>query len=410
MIDFQNWIESKFGRWTYRELFISAVVLVTCVLLFGVVRPGGGFPAQSQFDPDALTAVKRWLGRDDPRGFRPPGALSASGIEEEDIYDVAWISGSPISVRQVPAEWRLVGKSSYEMTDVLARYLVAMDGMPIRVQEYLLQGVRTGDMRRAVLYASAQPAIDAYIVELNPVWLLNEYLMFTISNQRAMILGMDNANWFDWSVALRLLSPHEIGFELAGRLVPRIRDRYDFFGQVSLGKSPSFPFSATPRAAQDGEMMALWQKWFRPDIASLPVPTEAESLTGYRNLTLMGNTADDAIGIRFFVENVKTLAATKKPVLMFIPPLNPAMKNDAFLEAYVQDMTRAVETAFSLMDAPNVSLRTDSVWVDAQPSQYKDALHTNHAQGIIDLVVDMLEGVTGQEFTKRPHYQVYGES
>ncbi len=101
-------------------------------------------------------------------------------------FRIAWISASTISIRRAPPEWFFAGSGGYELTDVLARYLVGFRWQACRVcASNLLQGARTQDMRRAVLAATAAGDVDVFIVEINPIWLTNDYLQFTLSRQRA---------------------------------------------------------------------------------------------------------------------------------------------------------------------------------------------------------------------------------
>lgn len=407
MLDFQTWIERNLGKWTYRETLVSLLLITLIITGFETTRVVMAAPVRLDSGATLPVAFKRWLSRDDSRSFASTAALSIPG-GEDGRFDVAWISGSPISIRKAPTEWRLDGKSGYEMTDVLARYLLSMDGKPVRIQEFLLQGVRTGDMRRAVLFAAYQPEIDAYIVEANSVWMLNDFLQFTLSRQRASMLHQDGKTWLDYSVAARILRAHEIGFELLS-VVPLIRDRYDFFGNLPISKASPFPFRKAEPVVRDGEMIATWQRLFFPGVLALPASPTA-SLTSYRNIMLMNNLDPDGLGMEVFTANVRTLAETGKPVLIFMPPVNPKLKDDPAAVAYVQSMTEALDEAFAKSGTPNVSFHSETIWAEPQPFEFLDILHLSHGQGVIDLVVAMLEERIGKPFAKRSIGDVYGKA
>lgn len=407
MLDFQPWIERTFGAWTFREIIISLAIVVAAIAGFDAARAFVFSPELPMADTDRPAAIKRWLDRDDPRGFLQPTAPGSSS-KSDGRYDIAWISGSPISIRQAPPEWRLGGKSGYEMTDVLARYLVSLDGQPVGIHEYLLQGVRMGDMRRAVLFAAHQPEIDAYVVEANPVWMLNDFLQFTLSRQRASILGLPGVTGFDYAVMAQLLRPHEIGFQILGTALPIVQDRYALFGGLTPAHLAPFPLRRPAEEARDGEMIGTWLNWLFPDIAGLPMPESVIGLRGYRNLMLMGNRDADGLGMRLFAANLDTLAATGKPVIVFMPPLNPKLKLDPAAVGYVQSMTAALDRQFAAAGASNIVFRSDTVWSEPQPADYLDILHLRHGQGVIDLVVRLLEERIGKSFTKRPLSDVYG--
>lgn len=407
MLDFQPWIERTFGTWTFREIAIALAIVAAAIAGFDAARTSIVSPEVPMADTGRPAAMKRWLDRDDPRGFLPPASLGSPG-KDDGRFDIAWISGSPISIRQAPPEWRLGGKSGYEMTDVLARYLVSLDGRPAGIQEFLLQGVRMGDMRRAVLFAAHQPEIDAFVVEANPVWMLNDFLQFTLSRQRASILGLPGVTSFDLGVMARLLRPHEIGFQMLGAVDPAVRDRYALFGSLESAPLAPFPLRRPPAPPRDGEMIQTWLNWLVPQIAELPIPDTAMSLRSYRNLMLMGDLDADGLGMRFFAENLRTLAATGKPVVVFVPPLNPELKQDPISVDYVQDMTAALDRQFKTVGASNIVFDSRTVWSEAQPAEYRDILHLRHGQGVVDLVVGLLERKIGKAFEKRPLSYVYG--
>lgn len=402
MLDFQIWIERNAGNWTYREILLGFLIALVAIATLN-------FAWQEQVQPTKFSSTqanRRWLDRDDPRGFAPPPSGEKSQVDD-GYFDVAWISGSPAWINGAPPEWRLKGKQTYEMSDVLARYLTTVDGVPIRMQKFFLQGMRTGDQRRGVLFAAQDSAIDAYIIDANPVWMFNDYLLFTLSRQRASILQQKNATWFDYKLAALLLKPSEIGFELIGALFPAASDRYRIFRGMSLGDGTPFPLIKKPVGVRDGQTLGRWLSLFHPEVDKLRIAEEASSLRSYRSAMMMGDLTESGLGGRIFGDSLKTLAETEKPVLVFMPPINPIVKSDQASVAYVDDVVDRVAKIVAETKSPRVAFFTDTVWADAQPATYRDILHLQHGQGVIDLVVDRLERAIGKQFVKRPLHEVY---
>jgi hypothetical protein len=406
MLDFQAWIERTFSKWTYRQLSMAVLLIAAVIVSTEAYRALRAAPIALVPGATKPVVVKRWLTRDDPRGFLPAAALGNPGSDDKK-FDIAWISGSPIAIAKAPPQWRLLGKPNYGMTDVLARYLVSMKGEPIRVQEFLLHGVRTGDMRRAVLFAAEQPEIDAYILEANTLWLVNDYLQFARSRQRALILGYEGTTPFDMSVAARLLRPHEVGLQLLSGVFPTVRDRYQIFNRVSLGGALSFPYSKRVKQPLDAAVLRNWWTWFTPEILSLPIAKPAQSFLGLRHVMLMSDLSSSGIGMRNFIENVKTLSSTGKPAVIYLPPLHPALRQDPVTVAYIERLTAALKAEFAKVAGPNVEFHSETVWDAPQPYEHIDILHMKHAQGVIDRMVSLLEKKIGTDFVKRPLDQVY---
>lgn len=401
MLDAQKWIEDAFGRWGWRQLAIAASILALAVvaveaarMIFRVGDRAEAFlPA-----PGKPVVLRRWLNRDDPRGFVhiPRRGLASAG----QAFDLAWISGSAISIRSAPLEWQLAGKAAYNMTDVLARYVKRVGDQPIRVHEYLIQGARTGDIRRAVLNATRQREIDAYILEFNPIWYFNEYLEYTLSRQRAEILREPGATAFDWSMAVRILRPSEIGFEALGVALPSVRDRSSLLGGKMFHDRLAFPFVKSGEgAARDGAMVGTWQAMFFP-----MRPSTARNIT---SVMWMSNLADDTIASQLLEANVRSLAATGKPVVLFVPPINPTVKSDAAAVAQVNAIVGQLQRVVAKVGAANVTLHTQSIWDAPQPFEHRDIYHLKHGQGVIDLVVNLLGKATGKAIEKNDTKAVY---
>ena len=406
MLDCKNWIETTFATFTWRQLLVGFMCCLAVLIgLSGL--SGSGNVVRVLSEPGTGKVVKRWLDRDDPRAF---AEMSRRTVGPDAVFDVAWISGSEISVREAPENWRLAANNGYEMTEVLATSVRKVGDKPLQVHEYLLQGARTGDVRRAVLNAASDTEIDAYIFSINPVWLFNDWLQFTHSNQRASIATMRGAAIFDWTIAARIVRPSEFALEWIAWAAPGLRGAALSQARSKRVASLPFPFRKLSRSeARDGGMLDLWQKlYFAPGLRG-PLPDSAGALKTHRSVMMMGNTSLDGIGAQHFSECVRTLAATGKPIILYVAPLNPLLKSDP--EAIVK-ATEIVEFASRLVadvGAKNVLLHTASVWDIPPPFEHRDILHLSHGPGVIELVINLLRQATGLAIEERTRTEIYGQ-
>ncbi len=202
MLDFQAWIERNFGKWTWRELGIALGIVVALIVTFDVTRAVKGhfWPKAAVMANGAgdTRVLKRWRDRDDARGFHPlPAALTQAG---DDSFDIAWISASPTTIRKALPNRLLDRRAHYTLSDVAGRYLVSMSGRPIRIHEFQQDGMLTGDIRRAVLYAARQPEIDAFVVEIAPGRImLDHFLYSSAARQRSNLLALPGVTWLDYT-------------------------------------------------------------------------------------------------------------------------------------------------------------------------------------------------------------------
>ncbi len=410
MLDFQAWIERNFGKWTWRELGIALGIVVALIGTFDVTRAVKGhfWPKAAAMAKGAgdTGVLKRWRDRDDARGFHPlPAALTQAG---DDSFDIAWISASPTAIQKAIAGRRLDGQSHYNMADVASRYLLSLDGRPTRIHMFHQSGMHAGDVRRAVLYTAHQPEIDFYVMELNALRIMLDYSLFSpAARQRSNLLRMPGATWFDYSVAARLLRPSEIGLELTSAMVPLVRDRYDFFGSLAYPKATAFPTWKPPKHAPRGNALAEWQKWFHPQVLSLPTVARAKEQRASRNGMLMSNVTRRRVGRTILIENLRTLARTGKPVLLYFAPLNANLANDAVTLEFMRRMIATVEAAMAEVSAANITLDTQMLWSEPDAAKFADVIHLKDGQRVIDSVAASMEQRLGKPFVRRPLDEVY---
>lgn len=406
MLDCKSWIETTFATFTWRQLLAG---LFSCLaLLTGLAGlSGSGKVVRALPEPGTGKVVKHWLDRDDPRAF---AEVSRRVGRPDGAFDVAWISGSEISVREAPEDWRLDGKTGFEMTEVLATSVSKVGDKPLLVHEYLLQGARTGDVRRAVLDAARDPEIDAFIFSINPVWLFNDWLQFTQSNQRAYIVTVHGSTLFDWTIAARLLRPSEFALEWIACAAPGLRGAALSQARAKRVATLPFPFRKLNRsAARDGSMLDWWQKLYFSAGLRGPLPDSVGALKTHRSVMMMADTSPDAIGARHFSESVRTLAATGKPVILYVAPLNPLLKPDAEAVAKASEIIEFASRLVADVGANNVLLHTASVWDISPPLAHRDILHLALGPGVVELVITLLRQATGLAIEERTRQEIYGQ-
>lgn len=154
-------------------------------------------------------------------------------------------------------------------------------------------------------------------------------------------------------------------------------------------------------------MLRNWVDWFFPHLAQLPIAQKAAALRTSRSLMLMSDLGSDGVGMRLFAENIKTLSGTGKPTIVYLPPLNSLLKDDPATVDYVAKLTAALQREFAAVAGPNVELHTETVWADPQPGRHLDILHLDRGQGVIDMMVGLLEKKVGKSFKKESPYFVY---
>ena len=189
-LDFRKSTEQLFAGWSWRMLALGAILLAGIILIAdanfdedrGIQLAG----VQKNPEPRPDRVILRWRDRTDPRGFTTPAETNLSARQ----FGLAWISGSSISVRAKKRRHYFKGRPAYELTDVFAAETRRINGRKFWVHEYMIQGARTGDIRRAALHAANDPLVNAIVVSLNPVWLYNDWAVYTDSNQRASIVGI----------------------------------------------------------------------------------------------------------------------------------------------------------------------------------------------------------------------------
>ncbi|MEZ5928543.1 MAG: hypothetical protein R3C55_08710 [Parvularculaceae bacterium] len=408
-LDFPKTTERLFASWKPLHLAIFSALMLALVLIVDAAAPRGAWVSeagvQSQYGPQTDKVLLRWRDRQDPRGFTTP-AESGAGDGE---FGLAWISGSSISIRAKLPEQKFLGHAAYEMTDVLAMQTQSVDGKPLRIHEYMIQGARTGDIRRATLHAAYDPEVDAIVISLNPVWLFNDLATLTESNQRASIAGMKGANLDDLLKAVGYARPSAL---LVAAIAPHshfLSDRFPISRRLlNRGEADAlpFPYLAKPEAEKIPyfNLNPLYKG------RDFKAPESMKWIAGYRATLLKQTLSESGSSAQFFRAMLKSLAASGKPALLYVAPLPPEIEDDPVLLAFMEQWTAFADKMASKYGGPNIHLYTASYRKVDGVRVHKDIVHLHYGQSVVDEVASLLHSELGLELKQTGSDGMYGEA
>ncbi|MCA8897017.1 MAG: hypothetical protein KDA48_17290, partial [Amphiplicatus sp.] len=406
-LDFPKTTERLFKEWKPIHLVITLAITLVLVASIDRFSPHGQWVReagiQKQYKIDHERVVLRWRDRADPRSFTTP---EDTGLSPED-FGLAWISGSSISIRANKPEYFFHGVSAYELTDVFAAQTKSIDGRPLYVHEYLIQGVRTGDVRRAALHASKDPLVDAIAISLNPVWLFNDTAVLTESNQRASIVAMNGARLEDWVLAPGYARPSALTAALLTPHSRLLQARFAISEQLALMHSKELPFPFLKK----GEAKKLTYpdiKDYFPD-RDFNAPPDMKWIAGYRATLLKQSLREGAPNSQFFKLMLRSLAESKKPVLLYVPPLPPEAEHDAALVEFMDDWQAFTRKMVANYGGDNIHLYTASLFKVDGERVHKDIVHLYYGQGVADTVADLIQSELGLKLERIPPDGMYGE-
>lgn len=403
-LDLPKTAEEQFGGWSWKALtaaIFTALVLIAIVdLSLKESRRIQLIGIQTQHGPKPERVVLRWRERADPRAFTTPEETGIIG----DEFGLAWISGSSISIRADRPEFEFRGERAYELTDVFAAQTRRIDGRKFRVHEYYFDGVRTGDMRRAALHAANDPLVDAIVVSLNPVWLFNNWAVYTESNQRASIVAMKGAEIGDWIDAFRYTRPSAIVGARIARHSKIVRWRYPL--SMDLPTSRSLPFPLVSQPDSPGVHYPRIPSFYAGQDFSAPMSMKRHEK--YRANLLRQSLTRNSDSARFFIREIKSLAKSGKPTLLYVPPIPPGAKADPEVVAFMENWSALAEGIVRDYGGRNVHLHTNSWRKVAGKRVHKDLVHLHFGQGVVDEVTRLLRTELGLKIEKKKKAYLYG--
>ncbi|MEK7264532.1 MAG: hypothetical protein AAB227_00405 [Pseudomonadota bacterium] len=404
-LDFPKTAEKYFAGWSWAVLVAAIATTTIAIASTNVFLKEPRWMqlsgAQKNPEPRPERVVLRWRDRQDPRSFTTPAETNL----KHDSFGLAWISGSSISVRAKKKRHQFQGRTSYEFTDVFAAQTRRIDGRKIWVHEYMIQGARTGDLRRAAAHAANDPLVDAIVLSLNPVWLYNDWAAYTESNQRAAILGMTGAEWGDWVNALKFSRPSSIAGALLGDASILVRDRQAIARKLPASKSFPFPIFAAPEASTA----------HYPTVASFYgkgeslAPPSMKAHEKYRAMLLRQTLKEDGQNAQFFCLALHSLRDSAKPVLLYTAPLPQGASEDAELTAFMGKWSALTQRLVSKCGGPNIHLHAET-WQGVPGERvHRDIVHLRYGQPVIDKVSELLVSDLGLNVEKRRNVMLYGK-
>ena len=404
-MDFPKYIENHFGKWTWVHLFSFTVGFIILLILgdfFIFKNTDRILKARVEAYQKAQgSEIGRWLDRNDPRGFLDLGI----GENRKNIYDIAWISGSSISVREAPKEWQVRNRSGYNLTEAFTRYVEKIDDQPIMMHRYLLQGARSGDIRRAVVHAMETPEYDLVLIPINGIFAYNDYLAFTPSKQRARLFSQQNLERIDYQMAATMLSPLEILLNSFHEynLAYKYRDQT----AQKLGAKKFKPFMSGLFQHKSRDTFGTWRNWFFPPEILTGTPKSSWWLRGYRAAMLMQSFDSNNMSRKFFRANARSAALSGKNVLFYVAPHPPEIIEDEILMAHLNKLYESLKEDIEKFGGYTVRLVTSTAFETAQPYEHRDMIHLKHGQGLIDTLVEHIKAEFDVDIQTRTVDYVY---
>lgn len=406
MLDFQKLIDLYFSRWKWIHVFAAMALSCICILMASslvskttVAEENRRAEYYSKIS-DSGRLVSRWRNRDDPRGFLD----LADDTPLSKTFGIAWVSGSSISVRGAPEEWRIRDRPGYNLTEAFAAYAKTANDQNVTLHQYLLQGARSADIRRALLHALEDPNSDLVLVPINSVWVLNDWLTFTKSSQRAENLTRKNKLLLDYRVAASVLSPLEY-------ILGKTEKSDGLYAHRSLiakawGADKIKPFLVHSGAASDGNALNKWQAWFFPPSINQGYPESVKWLKGYRALMLMQD-IEGAASRDIFQANIQSAAESGKPVLFYITPLPPELKDDPILMEFLNTLFAAMKEDGEKYGGENTRMITETAFDTPQPYKHRDMIHLHHGQGLVEKLIALVEAEFGLSIERNSVESIY---
>lgn len=405
-MDFNKTIERIFGQWTWRHLGIAFALSILALFLIDPIVSKDAKKSEDyriwRYGHTAENVLHRWLDRNDPRAFLP---IDRSDVHQP-IFDISWISGSSVSIKQAPPNWRIDKRDAYNLTEVLNKYVLRINNQPVAVHQYLQQGARSSDVHRAFINAANDPNTDLILMPVNTVYVFNDWLGFTTSNrQRAQYLDHPNLFAIDYKSAAAVLSPFEIALNKLKDVNNSFALRTFITKNLNVDKLRSFIGGGG--SATGGEILKYWRDWFYPkDIVDTTAPS-IQQFAGYRSYMLMQNLDENGFGRQLFRANVKLAAQKNIPTIFYIAPIPRAAQDDKVLVAFLDKMFAALRADIDKYGNQNTLLVTSTAFDTPQPYLHRDMVHLRHAQGLIDALVSIMEQEFDLKMIKQKLEKVY---
>jgi|GEM_PF-2746134 len=387
--DVNRVIDSRFGAAGRSPMSLLRVAgwMIAGMLLIGVIWPASPVDlAQTPDNKGFSNAYVRSVSLDsnDPRGFAP--------TEHKGGFTIAWIGGS--TLRTSPP-----GIKEYVAADYIPlqvqRFIPRSQGKPVYIDMYYMASARTFD-----LYAATEAAVstspDLLVLGLNPLWLFNDNTIQRRSNLDERLATSDVRDLGSWPIRSALLSPSDLALGTAARGLSAVRDRWsyaqDFQGPLDRlspldRSSPPAPgrLSDLDEVATFTAPLQFWTGY--PKKPAQAEPTQNERDLGNLQYAYSGHAPfTDAVVGRMFA----TIKASGVPTYVYLDAISQDQLKDPRIDAQLRLIEGHLQSIADQNQAPNLTVRSESVARLLPPMQFADRYHLANARVFAPYLADEL--------------------
>jgi hypothetical protein len=408
-MDLVAFSEQRFASWTWRDLGMAFGIAAALMAIFSFASANwfGELRARTESGGREPGVVSHMLDARDPRGYiNPAGQKPASGA-----YHLAVVVDSSFYTADAPQDHSYRGQKRYLLTPLIARHRAAIGGRPVVLHEYFQLSSRMFDRRQSILRAISDPEIDAVVISVNPFMLFNDWMAFEYSQHRSKMLTLDGLESSDYRGLAMSLRPGTLLMDAASAISPLHELRAPVSGVQSRHLRATFPANPPfPRykPAEPGipHMIVKWFEWFYPlDIQAAINLNSATSLYGACLAT--SSVSSTTIGSQAFRASLRSLKAWGKPVILYVPPIDPAFRKDAGWPLLLE-INRQIDMMVQQANATSIRLESNSVAASFEDVVYFDPYHMRVADGFVRYFAGMMERNLGLQVTRRPFEHLLG--
>jgi hypothetical protein len=379
-------LDRRFGSATSGVLSMLRVIVWTLVgfIVLGVLVPAPKVDLnKTHYNKIMPTRAVRdlTLDKNDPRGWKHPK-------RDPDAFTIAWVGSSTL---------QNVGRHySFIPADVRER-LPEIDGRPVRVEMYLLEGGRLMDLFNSVAEAlSTKP--DLVMVDLNPLWLFNDRQIQEWDNLNGVVFGNLIGDPVNWPLIAALDTPRDAALGAASSRLPVLRDRWSY--AIGLRHrldelsplNPAVPDPTAPHVAPTGlalvatmqSPLAFWN-YYRP-LVPQGTPNRKLQEALLRGAKTDGSVMNDDI----VAAMMNALGDSKIPAVAYIPPIEPSALSHAGVDPALRRIERHLQEIAAEHPSPTLLVKSQSAVRVLNGLTFKDLVHLTYDPPMIDYLVGLI--------------------
>jgi hypothetical protein len=336
------------------------------------------------------STVDQMLDKNDPRGFVKP-------VKDPKDFTIAWIGTSTM---------QNVGPGHYSFVPAdVRKMLPEINGKPVRVQMYLLEGGRLMDLYNTVSRAIATKP-DMIMLDLNPLWLFNDSQTEEWTNLTGAVFADMVGQPASWPYLAAFDSPSDMALAVAGAHLSVINDRWSYaeslredldrWSPINPAKPSTKRPTGTALIASMTSPLDFWET-FRPIIA-LGSPNEKLQEQILKNAVTNGSNLSDGIMNAMF----DALAGSKIPTVAYVPAIDPgALKDPGVNEALTRIEDRVAVIANS-HQASTFLVKPQSAIRTVTGIKFKDIAHMTYDAPMVSYLANL---VCAQDHHVNPNAQ-----